>query len=135
MLCIVAHGGDWGHAIIRALSLLPNPSVLAIHTTWSIISPPSFLKHPFQWAYMVLGFITGGTVGLSKQYCNHLMAAKNYFKNETGYLQIQSTKPLSLAWAMTDSPVGLLTWMREKLRIWTDEVQMPHPQFCGHCVF
>ena len=71
---------------------------------------------------MMLGFITGGTVGLSKQYCDRLMAAQKYFKDETGYLQIQATKPLSLAWAMTDSPVGLLAWMREKLRIWTDEV-------------
>ncbi|KAF8446764.1 Alpha/Beta hydrolase protein [Terfezia claveryi] len=117
----VAHGGDWGYGIIRALSLLPNPSVLAIHSTWSIIGPPSFLKQPFQWAYMMLGFITGGAVGLSKQYCDRLMAAQKFSKNETGYLQIQSTRPLSLAWAMTDSPVGLLAWMTEKLKIWTDD--------------
>lgn len=121
-LYIVAHGGDWGHGIIRALCLLPNPSVLAIHTTFSTISPPSFFKQPFQWAYMMLGFITGGTVGLSKQYCDSLMDAQEYIKNELGYMQIQSTKPLSLAWAMTDSPVGLLAWIREKLETWTDEV-------------
>lgn len=117
----VAHGGDWGHGIIRSLSLLPNPSVLALHTTWSVIGPPSLLKQPFQWAYMMLGFITGGTVGLSKYYVDNLLNAKKYFKKETGYMQIQMTKPLSLAWGMGDSPVGLLAWIREKLHIWTDK--------------
>src|SRR6185503_1895550 len=38
-----------------------------------------------------------------------------------GYLQIQSTKPQTLAYALTDSPVGQLAWIVEKVEAWTNE--------------
>lgn len=37
-----------------------------------------------------------------------------------GYLQIQATRPLSIAYGLTDSPVAQLTWIVEKFREWTD---------------
>jgi len=37
-----------------------------------------------------------------------------------GYLQIQSTRPQTLAYGLHDSPVGQLAWMVEKFREWTD---------------
>jgi epoxide hydrolase len=37
-----------------------------------------------------------------------------------GYLQIQSTRPQTLAYALNDSPVGQLAWIVEKFREWTD---------------
>ncbi len=39
---------------------------------------------------------------------------------EAGYLQVQSTKPLALAYAMMDSPVGLSAWILEKFFVWSD---------------
>ena len=39
---------------------------------------------------------------------------------ETAYLQIQGTKPLSLAFAMADSPVGQAAWIVEKFHTWGD---------------
>ncbi len=39
---------------------------------------------------------------------------------EFGYLQIQSTRPLSVAYGLTDSPVAQLTWIVEKFNEWTD---------------
>ncbi|KAI7576958.1 hypothetical protein KC316_g10469, partial [Hortaea werneckii] len=38
----------------------------------------------------------------------------------TGYRLEQSTKPQTLGYSLTDSPVGLLAWMLEKLHDWTD---------------
>jgi microsomal epoxide hydrolase len=39
---------------------------------------------------------------------------------EGGYSGIQSTKPQTLAYGLTDSPVGLAAWLVEKWRSWTD---------------
>ena len=39
---------------------------------------------------------------------------------ETGYQRIQGTKPQTLAYGLTDSPVGLAAWITEKLRAWSD---------------
>jgi microsomal epoxide hydrolase len=43
-----------------------------------------------------------------------------WLKEETGYIQIMGTKPQTLAYALTDSPVGLAAWILEKFRSWTD---------------
>jgi pimeloyl-ACP methyl ester carboxylesterase len=37
-----------------------------------------------------------------------------------GYLQIQSTKPQTLAYGLADSPVGQLAWIVEKVQAWTN---------------
>src|SRR5476649_1332351 len=41
-------------------------------------------------------------------------------KEETGYQQIQGTKPQTLAFGLTDSPAGLAAWIAEKFRSWSD---------------
>jgi epoxide hydrolase len=38
-----------------------------------------------------------------------------------GYLDIQSTRPQTLAYALTDSPAGQLAWIVEKFEEWTEE--------------
>ena len=37
-----------------------------------------------------------------------------------GYLQIQSTRPETLAYGLTDSPVAQLAWIVEKFKEWTN---------------
>ena len=39
---------------------------------------------------------------------------------ETAYLQLQGTKPQSLAYAMMDSPMGVAAWLGEKFAGWSD---------------
>ena len=43
-----------------------------------------------------------------------------WLKEETGYQWIQGTRPQTLAFALSDSPVGLAAWIVEKYRAWTD---------------
>src|SRR5689334_13357300 len=43
-----------------------------------------------------------------------------WLREETGYSSIQGTKPQTLAFALTDSPVGLAAWILEKFRTWSD---------------
>ena len=37
-----------------------------------------------------------------------------------GYLELQRTRPQTVAYALTDSPVGQLAWIVEKFKEWTD---------------
>jgi pimeloyl-ACP methyl ester carboxylesterase len=39
---------------------------------------------------------------------------------EGGYQHEQSTRPLTLGYALSDSPTGLLAWIVEKYRAWSD---------------
>ena len=39
---------------------------------------------------------------------------------EGAYAGLQSTKPQTLAFALTDSPLGLAAWIAEKMRAWSD---------------
>ncbi|KAG4433285.1 hypothetical protein IFR05_011230 [Cadophora sp. M221] len=43
-----------------------------------------------------------------------------WLKNGNGYFGIQSTKPATLSFSLSDSPTGLLAWIYEKLISWTD---------------
>jgi len=46
--------------------------------------------------------------------------AQHLAAEEMGYHMIQGTRPQTLAYGLTDSPVGLAAWMIEKFRAWTD---------------
>ncbi|MET0788769.1 MAG: epoxide hydrolase [Cellulomonas sp.] len=58
-----------------------------------------------------------------KQRHDALKAAR---AEDFGYLQVQTTRPLSVAYGLTDSPAMQLTWIAEKVREWTDpERELP----------
>jgi pimeloyl-ACP methyl ester carboxylesterase len=42
-----------------------------------------------------------------------------YMDEGSGYAQIQSTRPQTVAYALTDSPVGQLGWIMERFQDWT----------------
>ncbi|MBB6672902.1 epoxide hydrolase family protein [Cohnella nanjingensis] len=46
--------------------------------------------------------------------------ASEWISHEGGYMSIQSTKPQTLAYGLSDSPVGLAAWIIEKFRAWSD---------------
>lgn len=50
----------------------------------------------------------------------YLQELQAWMKEETGYQAIQGTRPQTLAYALTDSPVGLAAWISEKYHAWTD---------------
>jgi microsomal epoxide hydrolase len=50
----------------------------------------------------------------------YLAELEAFLKEETGYQWIQGTRPQTLAFALSDSPLGLAAWIVEKYRAWTD---------------
>ena len=49
-----------------------------------------------------------------------LLRREIFMTTGTGYTMEQSTKPQTLGYSLSDSPVGLLAWIYEKFVIWTD---------------
>jgi epoxide hydrolase len=49
-----------------------------------------------------------------------LKAMEEWQQRSGAYMQIQGTRPQTIAHALTDSPAGLLAWIVEKFQEWTD---------------
>ena len=49
-----------------------------------------------------------------------LTTSARWDETERGYSAIQSTRPQTLGYGLTDSPVGLAAWLVEKWRAWSD---------------
>ncbi len=100
--CYVAQGGDWGAVVTGLLARLHPQRLVAVHLNMlgniPVLCPESNLTaEEGAW--------------LAK------MAAMQ--QEEGAYQQIQSSKPQSLAYGLTDSPVGLAAWIIEKFQGWT----------------
>ena len=109
----VTQGGDWGCMITRIMGLLYPKNVLASHINMIVSSKPSWTSSP------LLTLRNAFTPYTSRDHSG--FNRRSWFVKEgRGYSGIQSTKPQTLGYALTDSPVGLLAWIYEKLHDWTD---------------
>jgi pimeloyl-ACP methyl ester carboxylesterase len=97
-----AHGSDLGAGITAWLAQAHPESVIGIHLL-DIVGTP--LKE--------------GT-DLSAEDRTYLNAWAAWSQNEGAFAAEQRTRPLSLAPGLSDSPAGLLAWILEKYRAWSD---------------
>jgi len=100
-----AQGGDWGALITLTLADLFSERVAAAHINLLAVPPPAG---------------TDSTEELTEDELAGLGATRNFQTFETGYQAIQSTKPQTLAYGLTDSPAGLAAWILEKFHSWSD---------------
>jgi pimeloyl-ACP methyl ester carboxylesterase len=99
----VAQGGDWGAFITSRLGLAYRSRVAAIHVT--LLGLRRDLAAPAE---------------PTDEEKTYLAELRQWEREETGYQWIQGTKPQTLAYGLTDSPVGLAAWIVEKFRTWSD---------------
>ena len=95
-----AQGGDWGAAITTAIGIFGGHCA-AIHLNMPMGRPTS-------------------TADPTATEQDALAAAAYYDKWDSGYSKQQSTRPQTLGYGLTDSPVGQLAWIVEKFWAWTD---------------
>ncbi|OME90788.1 MULTISPECIES: epoxide hydrolase family protein [Paenibacillus] len=57
---------------------------------------------------------------LSEEELRYKKNASKWIAQEGGYMSLQSTRPQSLAYGLSDSPAGLAGWIIEKYRAWSD---------------
>lgn len=95
-----AQGGDWGAAVNTGLGQQHPERLIGLH--YNMLAPP----------------IDEAT--LTAEQREWWEEVKAYRAKEWGYVQLQSTKPQSLAFGLGDSPSGLAAWIIEKWRRWSD---------------
>jgi epoxide hydrolase len=104
-----AQGGDYGAFVGPDLGRVDPEHVIGIHVNAA-----------------TMGFIPFGDIpeqdqatftDLEKQRVQRL---QHYMTDGNGYFQIQSTRPQTLSYALTDSPAGQLAWIVEKFKEWTN---------------
>ena len=98
-----AQGGDWGSFVTAWLGAHRADHLLGIHLNMLPLRRDAAM-------------FTNPTED-ERRYLKELEA---WLKEETGYQWIQGTRPQTLAFALSDSPVGLAAWIVEKYRAWPD---------------
>jgi microsomal epoxide hydrolase len=97
-----AQGGDWGNAVTLDLAAMYPDSLIGIHLngTGTVVQVPESEQTEEERAW--------------------LKASTAFRAQEMDYFNIQMRKPQTVAFALSDNPVGWLAWMTEKLKLWSD---------------
>jgi epoxide hydrolase len=106
----VAQGGDWGAPISLRLGLADPEHVAGVHINMCVTFPP---PDP------------AALAALDDADRARLEFAGFFAQDGMGWQKIQSTRPQTLAYGLTDSPVGQLAWIVEKFKEWTDSTDRP----------
>jgi microsomal epoxide hydrolase len=93
----IAQGGDLGFTISREIGYTSR-NCAAIH-----------LNH-------LLGI---GAPSITPEEKQAEATRASWTRAEGAYMAIQSTKPLTISYAMSNSPVGVAAWVLEKIRAWS----------------
>jgi microsomal epoxide hydrolase len=96
-------GGDWGAFVASRLGAVYAPWLVGIHVTLLAV-PREGIPHD----------------AIDEEDRQFLSDLQVWLQEETGYSAIMGTRPQTLAYALTDSPVGLAAWIVEKFRAWSD---------------
>ena len=96
-------GGDWGAIVGVRLAHAHPEAVVALHLNFTAGLLPAPAAE-------------GGDEEAKRQQ----QERARWRARETAYSALQGAKPQTLAYALTDSPVGLLAWMLEKFWAWSD---------------
>lgn len=100
-----AQGGDIGSGISTWLSLNYPENIIGLHLNYISGSYKPFLKKNEQ---------------LSEEVQEFQKYASDWSSKEGAYAQQHSSKPITLAYGLNDSPVGLCAWIIEKFKGWSD---------------
>src|SRR5205823_4582893 len=104
-----AHGTDWGSRIVRDMALIDPQHLAGMHRT--IVHAPPLPDDDLE--------------AFTDEERERLGDIEHFGSELAGYMLIQSTRPQTLAYALTDSPVGQLAWIVEKYKEWTDSGSVP----------
>jgi pimeloyl-ACP methyl ester carboxylesterase len=99
-----AHGGDFGAGVATYMALTEPDRMVGIHLSTPEVAP-------------YLGPGSAPITPIERAYLEHV---SQWEETERGYSAIQSTRPQTLGYGLTDSPVGLAAWLVEKWRAWSD---------------
>jgi len=105
-----AQGGDAGSVISLVLGAMQPERVVGIHVNMLMTFPSG---DPAELA------------DLAEDEQSRLGLLAKFNDDLSGYMKVQATRPQTIAYALTDSPVGQLAWIVERFREWTDSAKVP----------
>jgi pimeloyl-ACP methyl ester carboxylesterase len=98
-----AQGGDWGAMVTTCIGIQDPEHCLGIHLNMPIAPPdPATLND------------------LTEKEKAAIAGMQHYNDWDSGYSKQQSTRPQTVGYALTDSPIGQAAWILEKFWSWTD---------------
>ena len=97
-----AQGGDWGSGVTQAIGWQDPDHCAGIHVTMAMSTRPQVEGDP------------------SATEQRALDGLKVYRRWDSGYSKEQATRPQTVGYALTDSPIGQAAWILEKFWAWTD---------------
>lgn len=101
-------GGDWGAAISREIGRVHGENVIGVHL--NLLPQSAAEGQPDD-------SLSAAERQRTKESWERLV---RWQKEKQAYADLQATRPQTLAYALTDSPVGQLAWIAEKFHEWTD---------------
>src|SRR5215207_2065480 len=99
----VAQGGDWGSPISSAMARQAPAGLLGIHINLPATLPPDVAA--------VLAVGGPAPAGLSEKERAAFDSLDTFYKKYRAYGTIMGTRPQTIGYALTDSPVGLAAWI------------------------
>lgn len=98
-----AQGGDWGATVTMNIGMTQTTHCAGIHTNMALVDiTPAMMED-------LTDFERSALAGF-----------QHYWDAESGYSKEQSTRPQTIGYGLTDSPVGQAAWILEKFWSWTD---------------
>lgn len=107
-----AQGGDWGAAVTTQIGLQDRGHCAGLHVNLPL-APPTVESRARP----------------TKVDRAALQAMGRFAASEAGYSALQSTKPQTLAYGLTDSPAAQCAWIAEKFHGWIDRESAASPTF------
>ena len=104
----VAQGGDLGAFVSNTLALQRPPGLIAIH-----LNLPLAVPNPLP------------TQGANRDEREAIAAMTRHTTDGGGYFHMHATRPQTLGYSLSDTPVGLAAWIYEKFQAWTDNSGAP----------
>jgi pimeloyl-ACP methyl ester carboxylesterase len=99
----VAQGGDWGSPVSSAMARQAAAGLLGIHINLPATIPPEVAA--------VLAAGGPAPAGLSEKERAAFNSLDTFYKKYRAYGAMMGTRPQTIGYALTDSPVGLAAWI------------------------
>ncbi|MNQ38316.1 Soluble epoxide hydrolase [compost metagenome] len=107
----VSQGGDWGSVIADAMAVQAPQGLLGIHLNMPATVPADIAK--------ALQDGSPAPAGLSVKEKTAFNSLNKLYTRGAGYAGMMVTRPQTLGYGLTDSPVGLASFFLDKFNDWT----------------
>lgn len=107
----VVQGGDWGSVVADAMGRQAPEGLLGIHLNMPATVPADVAK--------AMSSGDPAPAGLSLKEKAAFDSLSTFFAKNAGYGAMMVTRPQTVGYGLTDSPVGLAAWMYDKFAQWT----------------